>query len=298
MATMLKHMNAMSDQLAVAQHHDAITGTHAQFVDIDYLYWMAKAFDPSKEYTSKLMGDYVDALYGVKAKGLKMCNATGLNDTAVDCPFSAGKEQLVVIQNPKATAYEGLVRIPLPEANFEAHIFNDAKGNFEPIVHDILETKHKDNVGTVSSDYTLYTKIRVAAGKPALLKLVKTVAAPSLVQLSEQEAADIGTASKSTLEVKGITEKNQVVFNFTNPEQGFAQSFGVSLKKYLGKRKSIWVNDRFGVAMLNTSESRLKQLNENPEGAYVFLPKEDDALPKAFGVVDSDVTYQKGKLVE
>lgn len=28
------------------------------------------------------------------------------------------------------------------------------------------------------------------------------------------------------------------------------------------------------------------------------MPKEDDALPKPFGVVDSDVTYQKGKLVE
>lgn len=148
--------------------------------------------------------------------------------------------------------------MPLPESNYEAHLFNDEKGSFEAIVHDILETKHKDNVGKVSSDYTLYAKVRVAAGRPALLKLARTVAAPSLVQLSEQEAADLGTASKSTLEVKGITEKNQVVFNFTNPEQGFAQSFGISLKKYLGKRKSIWVNDRFGVAMLNVTEARLK----------------------------------------
>lgn len=88
------------------------------------------------------------------------------------------------------------------------------------------------------------------------------------------------------------------MFNFTNPSQGFAQSFGISLKKYLGKRKTIWTNDRFGVAMLNTTEERLRQLNENPEGAYVFLPKEDDAMPKCFGQVDSDVTYQKGKLVE
>lgn len=97
MATMLKDMNAMSDQLSVAQHHDAITGTHAQYVDIDYLFWMARAFNPSKEHASKLMGDYVDALYGVKAKGLKMCNATDLNDTAMDCPFTASKEQLIVI---------------------------------------------------------------------------------------------------------------------------------------------------------------------------------------------------------
>ena len=118
------------------------------------------------------------------------------------------------------------------------------------------------------------------------------------MQLTQEEAANLGVGSKSTLEVKGITEKNQVVFNFANPEQGFSQSFGISLKKYHGKPRSMWVDDRFGVAMLNTTESKLNLLREAPEGPYVFLPNEDDDMPTQFGIVDPDVTYQKGKLVE
>lgn len=94
---MLSHMNEMADQLSVVQHHDAITGTHAQFVDTDYLFWLQRAFSPSKQHASKLMGRQVENLYGIKANGLKMCNSTSLNDTASDCPISGAKESIVII---------------------------------------------------------------------------------------------------------------------------------------------------------------------------------------------------------
>lgn len=112
-----------------------------------------------------------------------------------------------MVQNPKAAPFDGLVRIPLPAGNFEAQIFNAESRSFQPLVHDVLETKHKDNAGTVTSEYTLYTKIKIASGKPALIKLAKTTTSASLAQLNEQEAADLGPSSKSTIEVKGITEK-------------------------------------------------------------------------------------------
>lgn len=56
------------------------------------------------------------------------------------------------------------MKIPLPEPNFEAQIFDAQIGDFVAVIHDILETKHKDNVGSVSTDYTLYLKIKVNAG--------------------------------------------------------------------------------------------------------------------------------------
>ena len=107
---------------------------------------MGKAFGPSKDYESKLVKKYVESDLGIKVKQFKMCNVTSLNDTAADCPFTKG-DFIVVIENPRSQAHNGIVKIPLTQANYEAEVFS--KGNFIPVVYDVLENKHKDNVGNV-----------------------------------------------------------------------------------------------------------------------------------------------------
>ena len=46
------------------------------------------------------------------------------------------------------------------------------------------------------------------------------------------------------------------------------------------------------------TEQQMEIEKEHPEGAYVFLPKPDDPLPKPYGQVDDEVLYQKGLLLE
>jgi hypothetical protein len=45
--------------------------------------------------------------------------------------------------------------------------------------------------------------------------------------------------------------------------------------------------------------TREEQLDiESGEGAYIFLPQWDNPLPKNFGNLLKNITYQKGELVE
>lgn len=81
--------------------------------------------------------------------------------------------------------------------------------------------------------------------------------------------------------------------------QNISTTFGVSLKKYLAKQKKPEFEHKLGKFVPhNMSLLQEKLEREHPEGAYVFLPQAEDPLPKPYGLIDDEVLYQKGRLLE
>lgn len=69
----LEKNDKMADILSVVQHHDAITGTHAAHVSVQYSTDLARAFtDGSNLYKSQLKAQIEDK-YGIKLGDVSMC---------------------------------------------------------------------------------------------------------------------------------------------------------------------------------------------------------------------------------
>lgn len=88
-----------------------------------------------------------------------------------------------------------------------------------------------------------------------------------------------------------------MLLSYRNEEQQFEQSFGVNLKKYLAhqeKKPLLW---RSQLDWANWTESERQEV-EISEGVYTFLPQWDNQLPKLYGKLNQDISYQRGDLVE
>ena len=82
-------LRAAEDQLSILQHHDAITGTHAAAVGIDYLYNLNKALKPARNAYSEQMYKRLQQRTGLVLENtslnIKMCGPKQANDTSRDC---------------------------------------------------------------------------------------------------------------------------------------------------------------------------------------------------------------------
>jgi len=88
-----------------------------------------------------------------------------------------------------------------------------------------------------------------------------------------------------------------VLFRYGDKETGLNQSFGISLKKYIGHQKhEPNVNRMFLGDDKRTLDEKTDA--ETGEGAYLFIPEWRDPLPKKYSTLNKDVIYQQGTLVD
>ena len=74
----------MFDAMGIFQHHDAITGTDAQFVDQDYVLKLWRAMQQNQKTTTGLLESALYKYTGIKAKQADLTTCIGnQNDTVV-----------------------------------------------------------------------------------------------------------------------------------------------------------------------------------------------------------------------
>ena len=108
------------------QHHDAITGTAAAFVDMDYRTNLISAFKPSEQSYRNIAYQSLRDNTGINVRdqgnGLFMCNGKSQNYTVLDCPISDNKNAsqiIVVVHNPMTQKDSSILRILLPSSNYK-----------------------------------------------------------------------------------------------------------------------------------------------------------------------------------
>lgn len=98
-----------------------------------------------------------------------------------------------------------------------------------------------------------------------------------------EEVKDSPQPKKETateLSVEGVSEDGEIVFQYTNRQQNFAQRFGFNLKQYKGHYVSDFRN-RKGLA----------------DGAYIFKPDLRQLYSKQYSTLDADVTFEQGQFI-
>lgn len=240
-------LHPAEDQLAVFQHHDAITGTHAAYVGLDYLAVLYNKTIPSRNAYSSAIYDRVASELGLVFEGgaseLKMCAKKHVTDVAVGCKplaleMGRGDEFYAVVHNPSATAYQDTVKIDLPNDKFIAQVYDTKYQAFMGAYAEVFEQEHFGKDGNKSnSTYGMYLNQTIDPDGILLVRLTKSPYS-QLTQVTD------GTQA-SNLAIEGFSASGAVVFRYTNDAQGLSQSFGVSLKQYKAHQRVLETLDEF-----------------------------------------------------
>ena len=182
---------------------------------------------------------------------------------------------IVVAHNQKAHNHTQLLRIKLPKNNYKAEVWDKHEKKFVGSHDfDILEQIHFQKEDQTFTDYEMFIDHDLEANEVGFIRVSKTDGKQSLAALAN-------TTSKTLLEISGFTEDNEALFKFTNKEQEFQQSFGVTLKYWKAKQVK---NDKDGGP------------EGFAEGAYIMAPVGWHS--EKYSKIDPDITYEQGKTVE
>jgi hypothetical protein len=93
-----------------------------------------------------------------------------------------------------------------------------------------------------------------------------------------------------------VSDKGEVLFQYSNKEQNLTQTFGVNLKKYIAHQVLDMDHVFRDSEMYQGTEVKLQL--ERSEGPLLFMPDYKTPLPQQFSEVNQDVVYQKGNMLE
>ena len=76
--------------MSILQHHDAITGSDAQFVADDYAFTLQSAMESSNKQYKKILIESLKKNTGIQASKVESC-AGSQNNTVLECPIYENK---------------------------------------------------------------------------------------------------------------------------------------------------------------------------------------------------------------
>ncbi|KAF4397582.1 hypothetical protein G4B88_027322 [Cannabis sativa] len=120
----LINTDSLGDALAIAQHHDAVTGTEKQHVANDYVKRLFIGYKKAEQLVSSSLACFVDHAAGCEKSTTKFQQCPLLNVSY--CPssevhLSQGKSLIVVIYNSLGWKREDVIRIPVINEDVIVH---------------------------------------------------------------------------------------------------------------------------------------------------------------------------------
>jgi len=186
------------------------------------------------------------------------------------------------------------VRILLPSSNFRAQVWSNQIGSFVEIESDVIEQKHWQKNGQQFVDYEMFLKTFIEPDEVLLVKVVRNLTDDRAAE--EKEEPKEAVERVHNLQIQGVSEKGEVLFQYSNKEQNLTQTFGVNLKKYIAHQVLDMDHVFRDADMYQGTEVKLQL--ERSEGGLLFMPDYKTPLPQQFSEVNQDVIYQKGNMLE
>ncbi|XP_010528132.1 PREDICTED: alpha-mannosidase At3g26720 [Tarenaya hassleriana] len=118
----------LADALAIAQHHDAVSGTERQHVAADYALRLSMGYMQAEKVVAASLASLSKSSAGEEnsATNFQQCPLLNISYCpASEAPLSSGKSLVVVIYNPLGWKREEVVRIPVSSQNV---IVKDSSG--------------------------------------------------------------------------------------------------------------------------------------------------------------------------
>ncbi|CAM8896888.1 unnamed protein product [Rhodiola kirilowii] len=261
--------DALADALAIAQHHDAVSGTERQHVAADYAKRLFTGYLEAEQLVSLSLGYLAKTDSHSKQDNtitsFQQCQLLNITYCPpIEAALSNGKSLVVVLYNSLGWKREEIIRIPVPS---EKVLVKDSRGG--NIVSQILPISN-----STMKIRNFYAKAYMNKFSSDTLKfwLAFSVTVPPLgfssyfVSIAEQ------TGTSSTIS-RVYTSK---VSDMLNTEVGLGNlnlhyaSPGKRLSKYINLRSSIMasVDQSYGYYSGNDGTDKDPQAS----GAYVFRP--------------------------
>lgn len=214
----------VTDAISLVISNNGITGTHSEHVRMDFAYKIQRAVDQSHAVYNKIVQDTVSKHLGLSFDSLKQCIGSQ-NDTVISCPvsqFKDDKEFYVTAHHYGSNSFNGFMRVQVPHNSYKVSMY--VAQDFVEVNADILEQKHFSNDRKESTDYMVYIPIdNIEPNEVAVFKLEKSEGSKDFPLRD----------SDTSLNVEGVTENGEVLFQYTNKAQDIAQRFGFNLGYYL-----------------------------------------------------------------
>ncbi|XP_060711191.1 lysosomal alpha-mannosidase isoform X2 [Hemiscyllium ocellatum] len=245
--------------MAVAQHHDAVSGTEKQHVANDYAKKLARGW----EQCEVLVSNALSSLSGMKQNFI-FCDQLNIS-------VCHGIEELskftVTLYNPLARAVSVYVRIPVNGTNYTVH---DLRGGLVPnqvvAVSNFTKLLRKDRGYAVNE---LVFQARTLALGFSTYSVTRKPDSPVLSRMTRS-----GRRHQHPRRT-GLTIENQYIRVTFDAHTGL-----ISGIENLLKNLSLPVTQSFHWYTASTGD----KVSSQPSGAYIFRPKPEQPLPMAKNV--------------
>lgn len=237
------------EEVAIAQHHDAATGTSRQHVAYDY----AKRLHAGLAATSNELHSFLAKTVDNKKVGApEFLNCPLLNMTV--CPIAAKGDVAIPIYNPSSETRTQLVRIPVDDDKVDCYAADETGTQVEPLPCEVFFAFSRNDLHPEASRYYVAAPVKV---KPMSYRTIFITR---------------GKESKfvSPYFVTVGSPGDDIVISNENYNITFSRQTGKAIKvSYPGGTQPMPLDNTFG---WYESYVRPRDTNEQNSGAYIFRP--------------------------
>ncbi|KAK9044976.1 hypothetical protein V6N11_058866 [Hibiscus sabdariffa] len=277
----------LADALALAQHHDAVSGTSKQHVADDY----AKRLSIGYEKAAKVVETVLASITRSSSKTNSGSPCLLLNISycpASEVDLSNGKNLVVVVYNPLGWKREDVIRIPVIDENVNVkdHGGNKIKAQLLPL----------QNASLVIRKY--YSMIYLGKSPSVTPKywLAFSASAPPLgfntyfISSGKREETTIATPSKNHVEISSKGKQKEVIKVGPGNLKLVYSTNQPKLVGYISSKKMIKESVRQSYSFYS-GNSDIQQAS----GAYIFRPNDTDSTKLGDG---ASFTVLRGPILD
>lgn len=281
----------LGDDLGVAQHHDAVSGTEKNHTASDYAKRLAIGASQAEEVVNSALSCLTSSeSYGCQNTSTKFEQCGSLNISF--CPpteavLPLGKSLVVVAYNPLGWRRKEIIRVPV---NSESLVVKDSDGK---IIQSQLVPLGNSTSKTRS--YYMRAYLGITSGKNPLFSLVFPASVPPLgfsTYVISNDNGKEGRTVLSTIEAAHISENRTFEVGSGNLKMLFSSASG-QYQQILNHRTGVKVPMQQSYLWYGADDGKGK--DKQASGAYIFRP--NGAPPTAVSRL-VPLTIIRGPLVD